>query len=129
MLLTGPAGLPEQASAGEVDDEQFIACARTLPPRAWPVISGLAERLPSSSQDFAGNLVPPPDDAARRQLLRALAIDAMRGAPERNFGVRLAFRNCHRVTVFAPGAPGGAYPEFASPRAQILSQSPQLVGC
>src|SRR5258708_33116293 len=129
MSLTVPADLLEQASAGEVDDEQFIACARTSLPYAWSVISGLAERLPSSSQDFAGNLVPPPDEAARGKLLRALASDAMRGALERHFGVRLAFQNCHRVAVFGTGAPGGAYPEFASPRARILNQSPQLVGC
>jgi hypothetical protein len=129
MSLTVPADLLEQASAGEVDDEQFIACVRTSLPYAWSVISGLAERLPSSSQDFADNLVPPPDEAARGQLLRALASDAMRGALERHFGVRLAFQNCHRVAVFGPGAPGGAYSEFVSPRAQILNQSPQLVDC
>jgi len=106
-----------------------MACVRTSLSCAWPVISGLAGRLPSGSQDVAGNLVPPPDEAARGQLLRALARDAMRGAPERHFGVRLAFQDRHRVEVSGPGAPGGAYPELASPRAQILSQSPQLVAC
>ncbi len=88
---------------------------------------GLA--LPSSSQCFADNTVPPPDEAARGQLLRALASDAMRGALERHFGVRLAFQNCHRVAVFGPAASQGAYAEFVSPRAQILNQSPELLDC
>ena len=86
-------------------------------------------RLPSSGDGFADNLVPPPDEAARGQLLRALASDAMRGALERHFGVRLAFQNCHRVAVFGPAAPDGAYAAFVSPWAQILNQSPELVDC
>jgi hypothetical protein len=129
MSLTVPAELLEQATSGEVDDEQFVACVRTSLPYAWSVISGLAERLPSSSQGFADNTVPPPDEAARGQLLRALASDAIRGALERHFGVRLAFQNCHRVAVFGPAASGGAHAEFVSPRSQILNQSPELVDC
>ena len=129
MSLTVSAELLEQASNGEVDDEQFVACVRTSLPYAWSVISGLAARLPSSSDGFADNLIPPPDETARGQLLRALASDAMRGALERHFGVRLAFQNCHRVAVFAPTAPARAYGEFVSPRAQILNQSPELIDC
>ncbi|CAM5240736.1 SCO5389 family protein [Streptomyces hirsutus] len=34
------------------------------------------------------------------KLLRALASDAIRGALQRHFGVRLAFQNCHRLAVF-----------------------------
>lgn len=41
----------------------------------------------------------------------------------------LAFQNCHRVAVFAPSAPEDAWPEFVSPRAQILNQSPELINC
>lgn len=129
MSLTVPADLQEQAGNGEVDHEQFVACVRTSLPYAWSVISSLVERLPSSSQGFADNTVPPPDEAARGQLLRAMASDAMRGALERHFGVRLAFQNCHRVAVFGPAAPEGAYAEFVSPRAQILNQSPELLDC
>jgi hypothetical protein len=129
MSLAVPAELQEQAARGEVDDEQFVACVRTSLPYAWSVISGLAARLDSGGGGFADNLVPPPDESARGQLLRALASDAMRGALERHFGVRLAFQNCHRVAVFGPGAPAGAYEEFVSPRAQILNQSPELVNC
>ena len=126
MSLTVPADLLEQASSGEVDDEQFVACVRTSLPYAWSVISGLAGRLAAGSQGFADNTVPPPDEVARGQLLRVLASDAMRGALERHFGVRLAFQNCHRVAVFGPAAPEGAYAEFVSSRAQILNQSPEL---
>jgi hypothetical protein len=72
--------------------------------------------------------VPPPDEAARGQLLRMMASDAMRGAVERHFGVRLAFQNCHRVAVFRPGAIR-ALAEFTTARAQILNQSPELTNC
>jgi hypothetical protein len=129
MSLTVSAELLEQASRGEVDDERFVACVRTSLPYAWSVISGLVEELPSSRRGFASNTVPPPDEAARGQLLRAMASDAMRGALERHFGVRLAFQNCHRVAVFGPAASEQAYAEFVSPRAQLLNQSPEMVSC
>jgi hypothetical protein len=129
MSLTVPAELLEQASTGEVDDEQFVACVRTSLPYAWSLISSLVEQLPGSSDGIADNRVPPPDEAARGQLLRALASDAMRTALERHFGVRLAFQNCHRVAVFAPSAPARAYAEFVSARSQILNQSPELIDC
>ncbi len=129
MSLTVSAELLEQAGDGEVEDEQFVACIRTSLPYAWSVISGLADGLPSASDGFADNQVPPPDETARGQLLRALASDAMRGALERHFGVRLAFQNCHRVAVFGPGATEETYAEFVSPRAQILNQSPELIDC
>jgi len=129
MSLTVSAELLEQAGNGEVDDEQFVACVRTSLPYAWSVISGLAERLSLSGDGFADNQVPPPDESARGQLLRALASDAMRRALERHFGVRLAFQNCHRVAVFSFTAPASAYAEFVSPRAQILNQSPELIDC
>jgi hypothetical protein len=129
MSLTVPPGLLEQARGGSVDDEEFAECVRVSLPYAWSVISGLADRLPSSSLGFADNEVPPPDEAARGQLLRVLASDAMRAALERHFGVRLAFQNCHRVAVFAPSAPEDAWSEFVSPRAQILNQSPEFIDC
>jgi NucS shadow ORF len=129
MSLAVPADLAEQASRGEVADEQFVACVRASLPYAWSVISGLAEQVASSGQGFADNQVPPPGEAERGQLLRVLASDAMRGALERHFGVLLAFQNCHRVAVFTPAAPAGAYAEFISPRAQILNQSPELIDC
>ncbi|GII28807.1 SCO5389 family protein [Planotetraspora mira] len=128
MSLTVPNDLLDQARTGEVDDAAFIACVRDSLPYAWTTISGLAEQRDRSGAEFADNQVPPPDEAARGQLLRCLASDAMRGALERHFGIRLAFQNCHRVAVFHPAATE-AYEDFVTPRAQILNQKPELVDC
>jgi hypothetical protein len=74
--------------------------------------------------------VPPPNEAERGQLLRALASDAIRGGLERHFGVKLAFQNCHRVAAFRLSAVGGErYRAFISPRGQLLNQSPELRDC
>ena len=128
MSLTVPTALSAQAERDEVDDAAFLACIRDSLPYAWNLINGLVDRLRANGGSFADNRIPPPDETARGQLLRALASDAMRGALERHFGVRLAFQNCHRVAVFAPGAEA-ALRDFTSPRAQILNQSPELVDC
>ncbi|MFI6604082.1 SCO5389 family protein [Nonomuraea sp. NPDC050536] len=128
MSLTVPNDLLDQAVAGDVDDEAFVACVRDSLPYAWSVISELVQQRDQSGAAFADNQVPPPDEAARGQLLRCLASDAMRGAVERHFGVRLAFQNCHRVAVFDPTATE-ALRDFVTPRAQILNQKPELVDC
>jgi hypothetical protein len=92
---------------------------------------GLADELGADSGlEFADNQVPPPDEQARGQLLRALASTAIREALERHFGVTLAFQNCHRVAVFPPdAATRAAYTQFSSARAQLLNQSPLLRDC
>src|SRR5690606_5471079 len=128
MSLDVTPELLETARQGEGGDAAFVECIRTSLPYAWDMISGLVARLQVDGGDFADNLTPPPDEQARGQLLRVLASDAMRGALERHFGVRLAFQNCHRVAVFAPTATE-AYAEFITPRAQILNQRPELVDC
>ncbi|SDH81218.1 hypothetical protein SAMN05421505_12365 [Sinosporangium album] len=128
MSLTVPNTLLDQAKAGEVDHEAFVACVRDSLPYAWATISGLVAERERTGASFADNQVPPPDEQARGELLRCLASDAMRSALERHFGVHLAFQNCHRVAVFAPAATGELQ-EFTSPRAQILNQSPALVDC
>ncbi|GAA5081809.1 hypothetical protein HNP84_000073 [Thermocatellispora tengchongensis] len=128
MSLTVSNDLLDQALAGEVDDEAFVACVRDSLPYAWSVISELVEERDRTGAAFADNQTPPPDEAARGQLLRCLASDAMRGALERHFGMRLAFQNCHRVAVFDPTATE-ALREFVTPRAQILNQKPELVDC
>ncbi|GAA4521802.1 MULTISPECIES: SCO5389 family protein [Nonomuraea] len=128
MSLTVPNDLLDRARAGDVDDAAFVACVRDSLPYAWSVISELVEQRDKTGAEFADNQVPPPDEQARGELLRCLASDAMRGALERHFGVRLAFQNCHRVAVFAPSA-GEALREFVTPRAQILNQKPELVDC
>jgi hypothetical protein len=69
-----------------------------------------------------------PRAAARGQLLRLMASDAMRAAIERRYSVRIAFQNCHRAAVFRPEA-AAALAEFASARSQLLNQSPEFVNC
>ncbi|REE96626.1 SCO5389 family protein [Thermomonospora umbrina] len=131
MSLTVGDRLLESARRGEVPEDEFVACVRDSLPYAWEVIGDVAARSHGTDDGFADNQVPPPDETARGQLLRALASDAMRGALERHFGVRLAFQNCHRVAAFAPHGPDHAerYARFTSPRAQLLNQSPDLVDC
>ena len=128
MSLTVPPDLLEQASLGEVDDTRFLGCVRTSLPYAWDLVTSLVIELEANDGDFADNQVPPPDEAARGQLLRMMASDAMRAAIERHFDVRLAFQNCHRAAVFRPSATA-ALAEFTSPRAQLLNQSPELIDC
>lgn len=128
MSLTVPNDLLDQAKAGEVDDAAFVACVRDSLPYAWSVISDLVEQRDRTGAEFTDNTVPPPDETARGQLLRCLASDAMRGALERHFNVRLAFQNCHRVAVFDPSAVK-AHAEFVTARSQILNQRPEFVDC
>ena len=103
-------------------------CIRTSLPYAWSVISGLIQDLHTRGGEFAGNQDPPPDEAARGQLLRVMASDAMRGAIERHCGVRLAFQNCHRAAVFRPDATR-TRSDFITARARSSTQRPELVDC
>ncbi|MEU0521576.1 SCO5389 family protein [Streptosporangium sp. NPDC006007] len=128
MSLTVPNDLLDQAKAGEVDDEAFVACVRDSLPYAWSVISDLVQQRDLTGAEFTDNTVPPPNETARGQLLRCLASDAMRSALERHFGVKLAFQNCHRVAVFDPTAVK-AHAEFITARSQILNQRPEFVDC
>jgi hypothetical protein len=128
MSLAVPADLLEQAQQGEVGDEAFLDCVRSSLPYAWGVIAGLITDLDAGEAQFADNQLPPPDEAARGQLLRLMASDAMRAAIERRYGVRLAFQNCHRAAVFRPEA-AAALAEFTSARSQLLNQRPEFVNC
>ncbi|CAO5233497.1 SCO5389 family protein [Frankia sp. AgKG'84/4] len=94
------------------------------------VVSQVAADLRAGGGEFADHEVPPPSEADRGELLRALASDAIRGGLERHFDVKLAFQNCHRVAAFAPEAVGGErHRAFVSPRGQLLNQSPTLRNC
>lgn len=129
MSLNVSTALLHRAAAGEVSDEQFLACIRESLPYAWTIVSQVAAGV-SPGCDFADHEIPPPSEAERGQLLRALASDAIRGGLERHFGVKLAFQNCHRVAAFRPSAVGGErYQAFISPRGQLLNQSPELRNC
>jgi hypothetical protein len=131
-LDVGP-GLIEQAERGEVDEAEFVATVARSLPYAWSVMSGVAGELAggfTNVEGFAEHATPPPSEAERGQLLRALASDAIRGALERHFGVRFAFQNCHRVAAFRPEeVEGEAYRTFVSVRSQVLNQSPALRDC
>ncbi|MEU2257099.1 SCO5389 family protein [Nocardia xishanensis] len=130
MSLDVPAALLERAERGEIDDADFVDCVRNSLPYAWEVVSRVVGELKSGTAEFADNVVPPPDEVARGQLLRALASDAIRGGLERHFGVKLAFQNCHRVAAFPVSAVGGeTYSTFIGTRAQLLNQSPELRNC
>ena len=128
MSLAVPPDLLDRAQHGEVDDAAFLDCVAASLPYAWNLVAGLVTDLEAGGGEFADNRVPPPDEAARGQLLRLMASDAMRAAVERHYGVRLAFQNCHRAAVFRPSATG-ALAVFTSSRAQLLNQSPELVDC
>src|SRR5579875_570074 len=133
--------LLDQAARGDVDEDAFVATVRTSLPYAYELIDGLVADLHAGGLGYAGdagyaggpgyasNQVPPPSEAERGQLLRAMASDAIRASLERHFGVRLAFQNCHRVAVFRPDTDEAVYRQFTSPRAQILNQSPELRDC
>jgi hypothetical protein len=117
MSLDVPADLLARAESGPVDDAEFVDCVRTSLPYAWQVISQVATAAPGTPEGFADHEVPPPSEAERGQLLRALASDAIRGGLERHFGVKLAFQNCHRVAAFTPArVDGDRYRAFISPR-------------
>jgi hypothetical protein len=85
--------------------------------------------LRASDAPFVGNLVPPPDEQAGRQLLRVMASDAMRAALQCRFGVTPAFQNCHHMAVFGRNLDTEAYHEFTSSCLQVLNQSPELRSC
>lgn len=130
MSLDVPTALLERAERGEVDDADFVEVVRVSLPYAWEVVSRVAGELQSGTAEFADNVVAPPDEVARGQLLRAMASDAIRGGLERHFKVKLAFQNCHRVAAFPIAAVGGeTYTTFIGTRAQLLNQSPELRNC
>ncbi|WP_055554881.1 SCO5389 family protein [Streptomyces sp. NBRC 110028] len=130
MSLNVAPELLARAEQGEVPEQDFVATVRESLPYAYDLIAGLAGTLREGDAEFADNQTPPPSEAERGQLLRALASDAIRGSLERHFGVTLAFMNCHRVAVFRPGTEeGSTYAKFTSTRSQILNQSPEFRDC
>jgi hypothetical protein len=128
VSLTVPASLMEKAQHGTVSDDEFVDCIRESLPYAWSVIERLAKELDSSGAPSAQNLEVPPDDASWGELFRLVGSDAMRGAVQRRFGVRMAFQNCCKVGLFRLDATK-EYQAFISPRAQLLNQGPSLVNC
>jgi len=120
--------LLEQAQRGPISDDDFIECIQSSLPYAWSVMSGLATELREGGGRVAVDATEPPDEASWGQLFRLVGSDAMRGAVERHFGVRMAFQNCCKVGFFDPAATE-EHAEFVTPRAQVLNQKPELINC
>jgi hypothetical protein len=128
VSLTVPAELVEKAQRGPVGDDEFVACIRESLPYAWGMVERLAEELGATGAPSAQNLEVPPDDAAWGEVFRLVGSDAIRGAVQRHFGVRLAFQNCCKVGLFREDATA-EYEQFVSSRAQLLNQRPELLNC
>ena len=128
MSLNVSARLLEKAQNGPVSDDEFVDCVRESLPYAWGMVERLAKELEVTEAPSVQNVEVPPDEASWGQVFRLVGSDAMRGAVERWFGVRLAFQNCCRVGLFRPDATA-EYAEFVSPRAQLLNQRPELLNC
>jgi hypothetical protein len=128
VSLTVSPQLLARAQEGPISDEDFVDCIKSSLPYAWSVVSGLAEKMRRTGGNVALSDSEPPDEASWGQLFRLVGSDAMRGAVERRFGVRMAFQNCCKVGFFDPGATR-EYTEFVTPRAQVLNQKPELINC
>ncbi|MET7488935.1 SCO5389 family protein [Streptomyces sp. NPDC005538] len=130
MSLDVSPKLLAEAEQGDIREADFVNTVRTSLPYAYDLVAGLATELHDGTAEFTDNQTPPPSEAERGQLLRALASDAIRGSLERHFGVTLAFQNCHRVAAFRPGTRDGeTYARFTSSRSQVLNQSPEFRDC
>ncbi len=129
MSLNVSPKLIEQAKIGQVNETDFALTISESLPYAWRIVEELAEKL-TTGEEWASHSVPPPSEKHRAQLLRMMGGDAIRGAVERHFGIKLAFQNCHYVAAFHPEKLNSpAYQNFTSIESQILNQTPELVDC
>jgi len=56
--------------------------------------------------------------------------DAIRGAVERHFNVKLVLQNCHNLAALRCDVlDSAAYQDFTSIRSQILNQTPERKNC
>jgi hypothetical protein len=130
MSLNVSEALVQQAAAGPVDNQAFVETIRRSLPYAWGIVEKLAHSLHQEGKGWANYAVAPPDEQARGQLLRMVDGDAIWGAVERHFDVKLAFQNCHNLAVFRRDRlDSAAYRNFTSIRNQILNQTPELQDC
>jgi hypothetical protein len=129
MSLMVTSELLDKARQGALTPEEFVNCIRDSLPKAWAILSDLANRV-MGGEVFAEHAPITMDDDTRGQLLRILAGTALREAVEAHFGLRFFFQNCHKA--------GGCRPEhvdspqckaFISPMSQLLNQTPELRNC
>lgn len=130
MSLNVSEALIQQAAAGEVDEQAFVETIRQSLPYAWNIVEKLSHSIHQEGEEWANHAVAPPNEQARGQLLRMVGGDAIRGAVERHFNVKLAFQNCHNLAAFRRDClDSAAYRNFTSIRNQILNQTPELQDC
>lgn len=130
MSLNVSEALVQQAAAGTVDEPAFVEAIRQSLPYAWGIVEKLAYSLHQEGEEWANYAIAPPDEQSRGQLLRMVGGDAIRGAVEGHFNLKLAFQNCHNLAAFRRDALNSAtYLDFISVRSQILNQTPELKDC
>lgn len=130
MSLNVSKALVQQATAGNVDELAFVETIRQSLPYAWGIVEKLAHSIHQEGEEWANYAVAPPNEQARGQLLRMVGGDAIRGAVERHFNVKLAFQNCHNLGAFRRDRlDSPAYCNFISVRSQILNQTPEFKDC
>ena len=130
MSLTVSASLIQQAEADQVDDSAFVDSIRESLPYAWKIAEKLAHSIHQEGMEWANYAIAPPSEQARGQLLRMIGGDAIRGAVEQHFDLKLAFQNCHNMAAFRRDRLDSiAYRDFVSIRSQILNQTPEMRDC
>lgn len=130
MSLNVSETLMQQATTGTVDERAFVETIQQSLPYAWGIVEKLASCIHQEGMEWANHAIAPPTEQARGQLLRMIGGDAIRGAVERHFDVKLAFQNCHNLAVFrCDRLDSAAYQDFTSIRSQILNQTPELKDC
>ncbi|WNZ48773.1 SCO5389 family protein [Leptolyngbya boryana CZ1] len=130
MSLDVSAELVQQAEMDTIDESAFVETIRQSLPYAWGIVETLVKEIEAENLGWSNHAIAPPNEQARGQLLRMVGGDAIRGAVESHFNIKLAFQNCHNLAVFRRDrdtAP--AYAEFTSIRSQILNQTPELKDC
>lgn len=130
MSLTVSPDLIQQVQTGDIDEAAFVQTIRESLPYAWQIVEKLAHQIHRGGKTWDHYAVAPPSEQARGQLLRMVGGDAIRGAVERHFKVKLAFQNCHNLAVFRlDSLDSPEYRDFVSIRSQILNQTPELKDC
>ncbi|MEO1353235.1 MAG: SCO5389 family protein [Cyanobacteria bacterium J06635_15] len=130
MSLNVSASLIQQAEADQIDPDAFVESIRESLPYAWNIAEKLAHSIHQEGMDWANYSVAPPSEQARGQLLRMIGGDAIRGAVEGHFDMKLAFQNCHNLAAFRRDRlDSKAYREFVSIRSQVLNQTPEMRDC
>ena len=119
MSLNVSASLIQQAEADRINPDAFVDSIRESLPYAWNIAEKLAHSIHHEGMEWANYAVAPPSEQARGQLLRMVGGDAIRGAVESYFDVKLAFQNCHNLAAFRRDRlDSSVYGEFVSIKAQ-----------